>query len=924
MKARMCCLFLAIVVSGAAPGVASAQVGWMQPGVRLWYLGAVGSAGAWGQASSNAEESYLFEAIVGNDARVVHHSALTHWTAPRPIETSTHPVLDMGPVWIHPQRLQTLRLGDRWMGYEITFIENTTYDHLAYKFLPANALTAINPARQIVKLTYMIAFFSVGNAYFDRDTGILLYYHSLWGNHKMFFALAEINYDFAQQAVTGEDAGPHTGYRSFVSESSMGSALGVGGGSVVIHSMVESRYGAAVEMRVLSTATGPYGMKMGDENYCFFGDVPIVRRMDATEAPNFPPEQWNPYGQYLWWWLPPPAMHAAPLVPARHSMAAVQAINVLDVPMTKTADQPLTYTATQSPSRFHFTRLWFGSDGFITAFEAKDPTTGLDIRPSDNVFMNPTQTDGAAYYQASMARPAPFVTSIFPAAGPTTGGVAMTITGTNFVAGATGVSIGGAAATNVTVQGTTSLTCTMPAGSVGKRDVVVTVAGVSTTVPGAFEYFAGAVISPPADPAQAVVASVPVQGGTVTATFTGVTAAGTLTVVPTTGPTSPVSQITLLPGATFFLSAPGVAFSSATMCFPYREADVTAAGAVEDALMVWYQPAGSTAWVDVTASHDMSGDRICAVLNGLSLVSIAAASATPLAHVRYLAEGATSGFLSTTIALANPSVSGDASALLRFQRADATTRVRFVSVPPHGRRTLDVRSVPEMATAEFSTVIESDQPLVTDRTMSWDARGYGSHAETSIPAPATTWYLAEGATHSGLNLFYLLQNPNMTKAQVRVRYLRPSGAPLEKDYTLPPTSRTNIWVNEEDFAGLGKALVGTDVSAVFDVTNGQPIIVERALYLDLPGQTFGAGHESAGVTAPATQWFLAEGATGPYFDLFVLVANPATLRRQHRGHVPAADRRDRRQELHGGPPTAASTSGSTTRTCCSPTPPCRR
>ncbi len=28
------------------------------------------------------------------------------------------------------------------------------------------------------------------------------------------------------------------------------------------------------------------------------------------------------------------------------------------------------------------------------------------------------------------------------------------------------------------------------------------------------------------------------------------------------------------------------------------------------------------------------------------------------------------------------------------------------------------------------------------------------------------------------------------------------------------------------------------------------------------------------MTAPATQWFLAEGATGPYFDLFVLIANP--------------------------------------------------
>jgi hypothetical protein len=39
--------------------------------------------------------------------------------------------------------------------------------------------------------------------------------------------------------------------------------------------------------------------------------------------------------------------------------------------------------------------------------------------------------------------------------------------------------------------------------------------------------------------------------------------------------------------------------------------------------------------------------------------------------------------------------------------------------------------------------------------MSWDAAGYGSHSETGIVAPATTWYLAVGATHSNVSLFYL-------------------------------------------------------------------------------------------------------------------------------------------------------------------------
>jgi hypothetical protein len=46
------------------------------------------------------------------------------------------------------------------------------------------------------------------------------------------------------------------------------------------------------------------------------------------------------------------------------------------------------------------------------------------------------------------------------------------------------------------------------------------------------------------------------------------------------------------------------------------------------------------------------------------------------------------------------------------------------------------------------------------------------------------------------------------------------------------------------------------------------------MYFSRPGQAFGAGHGSAGVTSAATSWFLAEGATGPFFDAFVLLANP--------------------------------------------------
>jgi hypothetical protein len=243
------------------------------------------------------------------------------------------------------------------------------------------------------------------------------------------------------------------------------------------------------------------------------------------------------------------------------------------------------------------------------------------------------------------------------------------------------------------------------------------------------------------------------------------------------------------------------------------------------------------------------------------------------AYTRYLAEGATSAFFDTQIALLNPGATV-ASATLQYLPASGGPVTQAVTVPARTRLTINPKLVPGLAHAEFSTVVQASQQLVVDRTMSWDGTGYGSHSETAVRAPATTWYLAEGATIGDFSLFYLLQNPAPTSTTVQVRYLRTAGAPLTKAYVLPPNSRTNIWVNEEDFPGLGKALASAEFSAVIESQDDTPIIVERAMYRSNLGRTFNAGHASMGVSAPATDWFLAEGSTGSYFDMFVLIAHP--------------------------------------------------
>ena len=397
---------LVVVACGAGqPSAAAEEVGWMRPGVRLWYLGGVGGSGV---TSSNAEEAYLITAISGNNARVVRHSALTHWTSPQPIDTSIQPTLGIASCWIHPTRLAALQMGDLWLGQEITLVVRASYTYANFlaalpakvHFLPIKALFAVQPERQIVKIRYMLSGFSFGTAYFDADTGLMLYHDSLWGTNAMFFILAEINYDFATHTAFAEDDGPHTGYKSFVSEQSLGKNW-VGGGSVVIQSLFESRHGHSAEMRVMTSYTPSSGGGMFDENYAFFGDVPLVTKIDATQAGNSLPEQWTPFGQFLWWWIPPNGTGGEAAAAGGPETAAPQDINVYNVPMTKTSDSPLTYAATQSPSAFHFETLWFDGSGYLTAFAAKG-SGGLDLKPTDDYFQNLTSVDGRSYFRNTM------------------------------------------------------------------------------------------------------------------------------------------------------------------------------------------------------------------------------------------------------------------------------------------------------------------------------------------------------------------------------------------------------------------------------------------------------------------------------------------------------------------------------------------
>ena len=270
--------------------------------------------------------------------------------------------------------------------------------------------------------------------------------------------------------------------------------------------------------------------------------------------------------------------------------------------------------------------------------------------------------------------------------------------------------------------------------------------------------------------------------------------------------------------------------------------------------------------------------------------------------ITYFAEGATGSFFDTVIAVANPTATR-ALVLSRFQREDGAVIRKYQVVEAHSRATIVVEQIPGMASAAFSTLIEADVPVVADRTMSWDSTGYGGHAERGTLTRATsTWYLAEGATHGSFDLFYLIQNPGDVATTVEVKSC--AWHRRRRSSSSIPSGRSHAHARR----GLDSRARGRRLSAVVRSTDGAPIVVERAMYSSLPGQPFAAGHNSAGVTAPATRWFLAEGADRSV--LRPLRAHRESEQRSGRGRrrVPADERHGGAQALPGSPPTAATRS----------------
>jgi hypothetical protein len=237
---------------------------------------------------------------------------------------------------------------------------------------------------------------------------------------------------------------------------------------------------------------------------------------------------------------------------------------------------------------------------------------------------------------------------------------------------------------------------------------------------------------------------------------------------------------------------------------------------------------------------------------------------TALPVTYQFAEGSTGSFFDTDLLLANPTAS-PVVATVTYLTESARVVTQGLSLPAQSRTTVSADANAQLGSTAFSSSVTSQLgiPIVVERTMRWDPTGYGMHTEKAAPALARDWFFAEGA-QGFYDTFFLLTNPAPVANAANVRFFLENGTQVTRTYNLAPQSRLTV------YAGSIPELVNQSFGA--QVTFTIAGAAERAMYFGTP--TFSGGHESAGVTQPSTNWFLAEGATGSFFTTFVLLSNP--------------------------------------------------
>ena len=238
----------------------------------------------------------------------------------------------------------------------------------------------------------------------------------------------------------------------------------------------------------------------------------------------------------------------------------------------------------------------------------------------------------------------------------------------------------------------------------------------------------------------------------------------------------------------------------------------------------------------------------------------------------YLAEGTNTWGFNTYITIENPNDQA-VTAKLTYMDPNAPASgkgiagTRTITLPPLSQTT--VSSMSDIGSVDFSTKVEclEGKTIAVDRTMFWTGPGYspaqsGYHSSIGATSPSKTWFLPEGSSNWGFETWTLVENPNPGPASVTLTYMTETQGAKPVQKTVPAYSRATY--------NMAQDIGGADSS--IQVSSDVPVIAERSMYKNNRRE----GSCSVGATAPAPDYYLAEGATGydVGFITYVLIQNP--------------------------------------------------
>jgi hypothetical protein len=185
-------------------------------------------------------------------------------------------------------------------------------------------------------------------------------------------------------------------------------------------------------------------------------------------------------------------------------------------------------------------------------------------------------------------------------------------------------------------------------------------------------------------------------------------------------------------------------------------------------------------------------------------------------HTWYFAEGYTEGNFEEWLLIQNPQ-DGPARVELTFMQPNGINSGLEFTVAPRSRYTVAVDNY--LSSAEVSSRISSNVPVVAERAMYWNDRSDG-HDTLGTPCPEYEWFFAEGYTGGGFEEWFLVQNPWGEQAEVEVFFLFPGGSTQSTTITVPARSRYTIDVG---------AMVGAKEVSL-RISSNLPVVAERAMY----------------------------------------------------------------------------------------------